>query len=117
MKLHILSRCEKSQWTLIKERHDRVLYQVVLAFARQFSIILPEWMTWGYDGWAGVGVLKNDKVKLVVDVSIPTESILTERRPDLVLHHSPSRRAFLFEVACAWKPLILEREAEKRDKY
>ncbi len=114
---HILSRCEKSLWTLIKERHDRVLYQVVLAFARQYSIKLPEWMTWGYDGWAGVGELKNDKVKLVVDVSIPTESILTERRPDLILHHSPSRRAFTIEVACAWEPLILEREAEKRDKY
>ncbi len=62
-------------------------------------------------------MLKNDKVKLVVDVSIPTETILTERRPDFILHHSPSRRAFIFEVACAWEPLILEREAEKRDKY
>ncbi len=48
-----------------------MFYQVDLAFARHYSIKLPEWMTWGYDGWAGVGVLKNDKVKLVVDVSIP----------------------------------------------
>ncbi len=24
---------------------------------------------------------------------------------------------FIFEVACAWEPLILEREAEKRNKY
>ncbi len=45
----------------MKERHDWVLYQVVVAFARPNAIKLPEWMTWGYDGWAGVGVLQNDE--------------------------------------------------------
>ncbi len=43
-------------------------------------------MTWGYDGWAGVGVLKNDKVKLVVDVSIPTESNITPQPIQEGLH-------------------------------
>ncbi len=61
-------------------------------------------------------------IKLVVDVSIPTETVLTERRPDftshhIISHHSPSKRAVIFVVACAWEPLILEREAEKRNKY
>ena len=28
-----------------------------------------------------------------------------------------SRRVTIFEVACAWEPLLIEREDEKREKY
>ena len=104
---HLLSKCEPLQWTLYKERHDRVLYQVVLALMRKYSIKPPEWMKWSFSGWAGVGVLLGDQVKLVVDVSTPTERQLRERRPDLIVYDYASRRALIFEVACAWEPLII----------
>jgi hypothetical protein len=45
-------------WTLYKERHDKVLYQVILAVIRKFEIKLPESVRWGIAGWKGVGVLE-----------------------------------------------------------
>ncbi len=114
---HILSCCEKSQWTLLKERHDRVLFRVVQELAVFYGIVLPTWMTWGHSGWTGVGVLEGKGVKLVIDVSVPTDGLLTERRPDLIVYLKPTRQVIIFEVACAWDPLIVERENEKRVKY
>ena len=47
---HVLLSCDTLKWTLYKERHDKVLYQVVLALARKFNIILPERLKWGISG-------------------------------------------------------------------
>ena len=114
---HVLSACEKSQWTLYKARHDRILYQLVLVLSEGYKIPIPESMRWTLTGWSGTGVLEANGVKLKVDLSIPTDRALTERRPDLIAFFSESRRIVIFEVACAWDPLVREREEEKRSKY
>ena len=56
-------------------------------------------------------------MRLVVDLSIPTDRQLTERRPDLVAYYRELRRIVIFEIACAWEPLIEERQREKGGKY
>ena len=114
---HVLSCCEPLSWTLYKQRHDRVLYQMVLMLCKKHNITVPESLRWGPSGWDGVAVLEGSEVRLVVDLSIPTDRQLTERRPDLVAYYRELRRIVIYEVACAWEPLIEERQREKRGKY
>ncbi len=64
-----------------------------------------------------MAVIENSELKITIDVSIPTDRSITERRPDLVIDLKRECRALILEVACAWEPLILEREREKRGKY
>ena len=78
---------------------------------------VPEGLRWEHTGWVGVAVLDSPKAKLVVDRSIPTDRQLTERRPDLVAYFRELKHIVIFEIACAWEPLVLERENKKRGKY
>jgi len=82
---HILTSCEAHLWSLIKERHDLVVYQLVLALARSQGLTVPNSWGWRAQGWQGVGVLEDDRTKIVVDVSMPTDRELTSRRPDIVV--------------------------------
>ena len=114
---HLLSACDPLKWTCYKERHDRVLYQLVRAVSNHFELTLPKSLQWGLEGWSGVAVMENSKVKVTVDVSVPTDRELTERRPDLIVYDRSVKRISILEVAVAWEPLIKERELEKRGKY
>ena len=89
---HLLSSCVPLQWTLYKERHDRVLYQVVCMLAVKYGIVLPDDLKWGPAEWIGVGVLYRRDLKLVIDVSVPTDRQLSATRPDLIvyIHGVPS---------------------------
>jgi len=42
---HILTSCEANTWSLTKERHDQVVYQMVLALARSQFLKVPD--SWG----------------------------------------------------------------------
>lgn len=114
---HLLSSCGKMAWTLYKARHDRVLYQVVLALAKKHCLSLPNNMLWTVNGWHGVGVVENTEWKLSIDISNPTIQAMTERRPDLLVFDKSQRQITIIEIACAWDPLVSERETEKRNKY
>ncbi len=62
-------------------------------------------------------VVENEDWKLKVDVSVPTDEQMSGRRPDLVIDAKKLKSMCILEVACAWEPLIKEREEEKRRKY
>ena len=94
-----------------------MVYRVMLALAKKLDVRVPDSMKWGIDGWHGVAVLCGDKAKIVVDLSIPTDRQLSERRPDLVLHLKGERKIVILEGAVAWEPLLAQREQEKEDKY
>ena len=86
-----LSACEPRKWTNYKERHDRVLFQLVRAVSKQFELALPAGLQWGLEGWEGVAVMENSRAKVSVDVSIPTDRELTECRPNLVVYDKCAR--------------------------
>lgn len=62
-------------------------------------------------------VQESDNVRLMWDPSIPTDRVLQERRPDVVLVLKDRREVLLLEFACAFDPLVKEREREKLEKY
>ena len=114
---HLLAHCKNLSWTLYKRRHDRVLYQVVLCIAKLLELTIPKHLHWSVTGWAGVGVIENDQAKLTIDISKPTIETMSERRPDLIVELKSQKRILIVEIACAWDPLVPEREREKRAKY
>lgn len=114
---HIVSACRSHMWSLYKERHDRVVYQLMLALAKRLAVKVPDSMKWGVDGWHGVAVMDGDKAKIVVDLSMPTDRQLRDRCPDIVMHLKEERKIVILEGAVAWEPLLAEREAQKTDKY
>ena len=54
---------------------------------------------------------------VMVDQVCPTDRVVTEARPDMVVRLTEAKRLLILEVACAWEPLITAREMEKRGKY
>ena len=53
----------------------------------------------------------------MVDQTCPTDLVVLESRPDLLVRLETERRLVIVEVACAWEPLIASRDIEKRVKY
>lgn len=114
---HLLSSCDKLTWTLYKDRHDRVLYQVLRAFASASHLTIPNNLHWTTTGWSGIGVLESDDIKITIDVNNPTIQVMEERRPDLILYLKKEKRILITEIAVCWDPILPVRETQKRDKY
>ena len=47
---HVLSSCECHRWTLLKERHDRVVYQLMMGLAKRLNMTVTHSMTWSLAG-------------------------------------------------------------------
>ena len=45
---HIMSSCKSHMWSLYKERHDRVIYQLLKAFAKKLEVVVPGSIKWGW---------------------------------------------------------------------
>ena len=64
-----------------------------------------------------MAALSGAKVKIVVDLSIPTDRQIPDRRPDIVQYLKGERKNVILEDAVAWEPLLAERKRQKPDKY
>ena len=73
-------------------------------------------MKWGVDGWHGVVALDERKVKIAVDLTVPIDRQLSDRRPDILLYLKESREIVILEAAVTWEPLLAEQESQKSDK-
>ena len=81
------------------------------------DVTVPNSMKWGVDGWYGVAALSGAKAKIVVDLSVPTDRRLPDRRPDIVLHLKGEQKIVILEGAVAWEPLLADQERQKSEKY
>ena len=93
-----------------------VLYVLLRAVLKALGLRLPSpYKTAG--GRARSGVFGADTKLVMVDQTCPTDRMVTESRPDLLVQLETEKRLVIQEVACAWQPLIESRELEKRSKY
>lgn len=113
---HILTACPGHQWTLIKERHDRVLYLLTKAVLESLKIAVPKSMKSG-GGRARVGVIGPESKRVQIDQLIPTIRKIENTRPDMVVRVDALKRIAIFDIACAWDKIVGEREREKCAKY
>ena len=114
---HVMSSCKPHMWFLYKERHDRVIYQLLKAFAKKLEVVVPDSIKWGVDGWHGMAALERARAKIMVDMVVPTDRQLSDRRPDLILYLKGKQKIMILEGAVAWEPLLVERELQRADKY
>lgn len=113
---HILTCCELYKWSLIKDRHDRVLYQLTRCTVKKLGLELPKQMR-APGGMIRNGIISNKQTEVLIDQCIPTIRPIEERKPDLVVRMHNKERILIFEVAACWEPLIQEREKQKNRKY
>ena len=57
------------------------------------------------------------KAVIQEDQCIPTKERIEARRPDLAIRLLDPKKIIILEVACAWEPIVTEREAKKKVKY
>ena len=69
--------------------------------AVKYGIVLPDDLKRGLARWKGVGVLNGRDLKLVIDVSVPTDKQLSATRPDHIVYSRRTKRIAILEVACA----------------
>ena len=55
--------------------------------------------------------------RLLIDQNLPTDRRVVHTRPDLVVRLIREKKFYIFEVSCAWEPLVQAREKEKWSKY
>ena len=63
------------------------------------------------------GVFDTRAMVVKVGQVTTTDRVVLESRPDLLVRQPAKKHIVILEVACAWEPLILEREREKAAKY
>ena len=114
---HILLSCAPHTWSFYKERHNRVVYQLMIALAKKLEVRVPDSMKWGVDGWHGLAAPDERKAKIAADLTVPTDRQLSDRRPDILLYLKESREIVILEVAVALELLPAELERQKSDKY
>ena len=60
-----------------------------------------------------MNVLEGKDLKLVINVTVTTNRQLSATRPDLIVYSWCTKCISIFEVACAWEPLVIVREEAK----
>ena len=114
---HILSSCQPYRFTLYKDRHNGIVYRLVMILCRLLRIDIPKRLQHGPAGWNVVEVLEGEFVKIATYVSIPTDRQLEARKPDIVAYLKDKWMILIMEMVWAWEPLVAEKEESKRAKY
>ena len=112
---HILAHCPAHEWGLMKDRHDRLFYLLVRAVMKSLGLKLP--VSLRREGGVVRGVFGTAKVVVLVDQVIPICEAVSVTCPDLVVKFLEKKRIVIFDVACAWEPIVGDREKEKWQKY
>ena len=110
---HILSECTKIAETEYRKRHDGVARLVHWNLCKQYGLNRSgKWYDHKIDT-----VIENEKAKIVWDMRIQTDQMITARRPDIVVRDKMMDHTWLIDVAVPGDGRIKEKEVEKIDKY
>jgi hypothetical protein len=107
---HLLVGCPVHEFGLYKDKHDRVCQ--VLWDAACTGILDKD-----PAGCRKDVITIQGRGKLLWDVSIATDEVFSERRPDMVMVDDVRRRVYVVEVAVAYDARVMDRAHEKLGKY
>ena len=63
------------------------------------------------------GVVRNEKCKILWDMTIQCDNVIEPRRPDIVVAEMENNKAIIVDIASPWDHRVYEREGEKIEKY
>ena len=110
---HILSECTKIAGTEYKKRHDGVAKIVHWNLCKQYGFQTKK--KW-YDHETET-VMENENAKILWDMMIQTDHVITARRPDIVVKDKLLDHTWLIDVAVPGDGRVKEKEREKVEKY
>ena len=110
---HILSSCPLLAPTGYLQRHNSVAALIHKQICEFYDIYTCE-KPWLYNPQP---VVSSNHVKILWDVDIRTDRIISAHRPDIVVHDSLERSAILIDVAIPADVNIVDKEREKILKY
>ena len=110
---HILSSCPVLAPTGYLQRHNSVAALIHKRICEYYCIPTCE-KPWLYSPQA---VVTSNDVKILWDVDIRTDRIISAHSPDIVIHDSFERSAILIDVAIPADVNIIDKEREKILKY
>ena len=64
-----------------------------------------------------IGVMENDKAKILWDFMIQCDKMIEHRKPDIVLVDKVQQKCLIIDVACPGDNRIAEKEEEKLQRY
>lgn len=110
---HIVSGCEKLAQREYKRRHDNVARKVHWDLCRKHGLEHHEkWYEHSPEG-----VVENDEVKILWDINIQCDNVITARRPDIVIINKQERLCTIVDVAIPTDVRVSDKEKEKIEKY
>ena len=106
---HITSECEKLAQGEYKRRHDNVARIIHWELCGKYGIDRAK--NW-YEQ-KPIGVMENDKAKILWDFMIQCDKMIEHRKPDIVLVDKVQQKCLVIDVACPGDNRIAEKEEEK----
>ena len=110
---HILSACKGYKWILYKARHNGILNILVGAAVKRLGIQIPK-NRWDDNQRVKSAVYGGREAVIPVVQCIPIKDQIVARRPDLLIRLLEPQKIVILEVACAWEPIVKERESPKK---
>ena len=110
---HMISESKKLTQKNYKQRHDNTARIVHLELCQKFGLV-------GEVKWYNhkpASVVDNDRVKILWDFNIQTDSMIQHRRPDIVMLYKTKRKFHLIDIAVSGNKRIELKEQEKIDNY
>ena len=106
---HILSMCQRSLFSLIGERHDKIVWCVARGLIHSGRTQVQRNIK------KGMAYRLSDSATIIIDRPIPTIDEGRENRPEIVVVETS--RYLIIEIAVAWEMIVTNREREKFCKY
>ena len=110
---HITSECEKLAQGEYKRRHDNVARIIHWELCAKYGIDRAK--NW-YEQ-KPIGVMENDKAKILWDFMIQCDKMIEHRKPAIVLVDKVQQKCLIIDVACPGDNRIAEKEEEKLQRY
>ena len=110
---HIINECPKLAQGEYKKRHDKVARAVHWSLSKRAG--LPYQEKW-YNHEPNT-VEENEDYKLLWDMAIQTDRVISARRPDIVIIDKKEKTTTLIDIAVPYDTRIEEKEIEKITKY
>ena len=110
---HIVSECEKLTQKEYKRRHDNVARKVHWELCKKNALEHK-------DRWyehERAGVVENENVKLLWDMTVQCDNITEARRPDIFLLDKKEKSCMIADIAVPGYGRVHEEELEKIEKY
>ena len=110
---HFVRKCSKLTQREYKKRHDNVARMVHWELCQGFILEKPE------NGIYTIPKLLVEMLttSIIWDMNIQCDSIIVERKPDIVIVNKMEKTAVSIDVTIPWDKKITDKEKEKIEKY